>query len=186
MSASGKTPKVTGQKITGLTVPLFPDKESELRSYGDELALYLNNEPRTTKWLPHTEGAAQMLLRWTSKLPEPPPRMLKEIARHTEAIQLQRAWVVAPIRGKSIEPIVQLELDVPTPVAGVAYLLATILSAGYGRYLRQCELEDCEIWFFDVPEGRPAKEYCGQAHSNANRQRKWREKTKAEQRKRRR
>ena len=185
MPASRKQPKITGLKLKGLTVPLFPDKESELRSYGDELALYLNNEKRSTKWLAYSEGAAQMLRRWASMLPEPPPIMLKEIAGHTEAIQLQRASVVAPIRGRRIEPILWVELDIPTPVAGVAYLLATILSAGYGPHLRQCALDGCEIWFFDVPEGRPGKEYCSQAHSNANRQRKWREKIKTEQRKRR-
>lgn len=186
MAASAGRPKVTGQKITNVTVPLFPDKESELRSYGDELANYLNDIPRTTKWLPRSDGALQMLRRWASRLPEPSLAMLKEIASHTQSIQLQSARVVAPIRGKRIEPTVRIEMDVPTPVAGVAYLLATILSAGYGNYLRQCVLDDCDIWFFDVPEGRPPKEYCGQAHSNVNRQRKWRERIKAEQRKRRR
>lgn len=174
--------EVTGLKITGLSVPLFPDKESELRSYGDELALYLNNEKRSTKWLPYSKGAADMLRRWASKLPEPPLKMLREIAGHTQAIQLQRASVEAPIRGRRIEPILLVELDIPTAVAGVAYMLATILSARYGQHLRQCELDGCEFWFFDIPEGRRSKEYCRASHSNAHRQREWRERQKTKNR----
>ena len=185
MSARGKKPKVTGLKITGLSVPLFPDKEAEIREYGAELARYLNSEKRSGKWLPYSVGAAAMLYRWASKLPEPPPRMLKDIARHTEAIQLQRASVDAPTRGRRIDLSLWLELDIPTPEAGIAYLLATILSAGYGENLKQCGLDRCDVWFFDVPEGRRAKEYCCEAHSNAHRQRKHRERQQSKQRRRR-
>ena len=182
MSATGKTPKVTGLKLTGLTIPLFPDKESELRSYGDELALYLNNAKRDTKWLPYSEGAAQMLRRWASKLPEPPPSIIKDIAQHTESIRLQSSQVVALRRAGRVEPILSVELDIPTPLAAVAFLMATILSAGYGKHLRQCGMEGCAVWFFDIAEGRRTREYCCEAHSNRQRQREYRERVKTKQR----
>ena len=76
-------PKVTGLKLTGLTVPLFPDKEAEIREYGAELARYLNFELdedqqmrfdkgatiKPGRWLSYSYGAADMLRRWASKLP---------------------------------------------------------------------------------------------------------------------
>lgn len=182
MAARAKTPKVTGLKLTGLSVPLFPDRETEIHQYGAELAHYLNGKKRRGKWLPYCDGAADMLRRWATKLPEPPPHMLRDIARHTEAIQFQALAIAAPIHGRRIDLKARLELDIPTPFAGVAYLLATLLSAGYGSNLKQCELDRCDVWFFDVPEGRAAKTYCCAAHSNANRQRTWREKKKAEKR----
>ena len=53
MSARAKTPKVTGLKLTGLTVPLFPDTEEEIHRYGAELARYLNfaaSESASNAW----------------------------------------------------------------------------------------------------------------------------------------
>ncbi len=196
MAARAKTPKVTGLKLTGLTVPLFPDTEAEIHRYGAELARYLNFELtkaqrkrfdkgatiRAGDWLPYSKGAADMLRRWTSKLPEPKPQILKEIARHTEAIQFQALSIATPIRGRRIELKARLELDIPTPEAGVAYLLATVLSAGYGANLRQCGLDSCEVWFFDASEGRRTKEYCCESHSNSQRQRLWRERQKTKKR----
>ena len=76
----------------------------------------------------------------------------------------------------------RLELDIPTADSGIAYLMATMLSAGYGRNLKQCHKHDCELWFFDVPEGRRTMEYCCKEHSNSERQRQWRERQKARKR----
>ena len=189
-------PKVTGLKLTGLSVPLFPDTEAEIHQYGAELAHYLNFKLtgpqrrrfdrwatiRAGHWLPYSKGAADMLRRWASRLPEPPPKMLREIASHTEAIQFQALSIATPIRGRRIDLHARLELDIPTPEAGIAYLLATVLSAGYGENLRQCKLDDCKVWFFDVGEGRRTKKYCCEAHSNAQRQRQWRERQKTKKR----
>ena len=177
-----KTKEVTGPKLTGLTVPLFPDKEAEIYEYGVELAAYLNNGGRSVKRLPYTEGAAKMLRRWASKLPALSTPMLKDIAALVESIKHERSNIQAPVRDGAIEPMLVLELDVPNPEAGLAYLLATVVSAGYGENLRQCLKHDCDLWYFDVPKGRRISYYCCKEHGNAERQRRNREKNKAKKR----
>ena len=167
-------------------IPLFfgpGDLDSKLDAYrqaGEFIADFANGARKkmetTTGMSDSTEGDQQMVIRWLSKLPKLPPRMLKEIANYAEQIEPRAAEIASKVIKGHIELRAYTYCLPPTSNVSWAFLMASLLSAGHGENFAKCP--ECGIWFFDVPSGRPMKKFCSQAHANRHRQRKYREKRK--------
>ena len=123
--------------------------------------------------LTYSEGDREMVMRWLSKLPILPPRMLKEISEACVEIEFGTRAVSAKPKDGKINLRSSLLCHPKTTRAMFAYMMAALLDAGYGENFVKCP--ECGKWFFDIPSGRPKRKYCNKNHGNRHRQRRFQE-----------
>ena len=126
--------------------------------------------------LTYAEGDRQMVMRWLSKLPILPPRLLKEISEACVEIEFGTRAVSANPKDGKINLSSSLLCHPKTTRAMFAYMMAALLDAGYGENFGRCP--ECGKWFFDIPSKRPIKKFCNTKHANRHRQRRFQEKRK--------
>ena len=130
----------------------------------------------TNGWVALTEGDRQMFMRWLSKFPKLPPRMLTEIADYAGMIEPVSTDITSVVRKGRIYVSSQTECLPNSTKSAIAFLVVAIM---YVRCLDSFVCcPECGTWFFDIPSGRPMKKFCSPQHSNRHRQRKYREKRK--------
>lgn len=168
-------------------IPLYVDPETwetntdQVRKVGESLAAYASGNAVGGFITPNgrvvtSKGDQQMLIRWLRKLPNLPPRMLKEIAELAGAIEPMKTEIQTKVSEGAVF-ISALTICLPTTgTVALGYLMASVLSSGYRENFGCCP--ECGTWFFDIPSGRPMKKYCSPEHSNRYRQRKYQGKRK--------
>lgn len=120
--------------------------------------------------LTYGEGDRDMVMRWLSKLPNLPPRMLKEISEYCIEVEFGTIAIQSdPGQGK-INLTSSLHCHPKSTRAMFAYMMAALLDAGYGENFGKCP--ECGKWFFDIPSGRSMKKYCNPKHAGRFRSRK--------------
>ena len=176
--------KVTPRGDTCVSVPLLHFDDPNRVVFGHWICWHANNVRfvRTPNILVEgnhdlSEGERDMLLRWLSKFPRPSGPILREIATAAQLLTLDYVNVTAPIRHGEISLGFDVKLRAPDNRVFLAYMIATVLSDGYGDNFATCK--DCGKWFFDVPSGRPMRKFCHKpCDGNAYRQRQLRIKRK--------
>ena len=179
--------EITVPPIGFIGMPLFLGSLSrkfrlpKVRDLGEQLTNFANGAEgqrflTADGWSDSTDGDRQMVVRWLSKLPKLPPRMLKEIADYAKQIQPQSTKIGSAVDKGQISLWSNTKCLPPSNKIAYGYLMASLLSGGHGENFARCP--ECGVWFFDVPSGRPMKKFCSQPHANRHRQRKFREKRK--------
>lgn len=188
--ATKKSRNITPPSTYFFGVPLFTnyfvshsiaDHMNTTRAAGDILADFANGNTKwrvktTNGWVIPTEGDRQMFLRWLSKLPKLPPRMLTEIADYARMIKPVSTVIDSRMAKDRIYLFSKTKCLPPSTKSGIAFLVAAIMYVQCLDGFVCCP--ECEKWFFDLPSGRPMKKFCSPQHSNRHRQRKYREKRK--------
>ncbi len=183
----GKSHEITLPGVGFMGIPLFFGRLGSefrlemVRKTGELIAKFANGTHgqrvlTANGWSESTEGDRQMLIRWLSKLPKLPPRMLNEIANYAKQVEPQATEIVSRVKNGRIELRSMTECLPPASNVAYGYFMASLLSAGHGENFAKCP--ECGTWFFDIPSGRPMLKYCSPEHSNRHRQRKFREKRK--------
>ena len=152
-----------------------------MRTMGDALTRVANRESSwrfktPDGWVYSSEADRKMLIRWLSKLPKLPPRMLKEIAEYAGQVKSKSTDIHSSIERGRIRLFSITNCTSPAANVGFGYAMAALLSYDCGENFGCCP--ECGTWFFDIPSGRPMKKYCSPEHSNRYRQRKYQEKRK--------
>ena len=184
---SEKSREITVAGPVFLGIPLFfghlgrKFRSDSVREAGKHIAEFANGTHghrilTTNGWSDSTESDRQMLIRWLSKLPKLPPRMLNEIADYAKQVEPQSTEIVSMVKNGRIELRAITNCLPSASNVAYGYVMASLLSAGHGENFAKCP--ECDTWFFDVPSSRPMKKFCSQAHANRHRQRKFREKRK--------
>ena len=173
--------------LTGLVfegVPLYRSYRRQAEYLAEELVDVANGDYDITRsglipggaGLKYSEGDRQMVVRWLSKLPKLPPRMLKEISEACIEIEFGTRAVEANPKDGKINLKSSLLCFPKTTRAMFAYMMAALLDADYAENFGNCP--ECGTWFFDIPSGRPMKKFCNSKHANKHRQRRFQEKRK--------
>ena len=119
-----------------------------------------------------TADQQQTLQTWLEELPTPRLRTLKAIASAVGRMT-GHGDVAARIKGGELTLLVDWQIAAPTVDALLGYLMATVLTRRVGvDFVRRCP--ECGVFFFDIPHGRPVKQFCRPEHANAHRQRQYR------------
>ena len=175
--------------LTGLVfdgVPLYRGYPRQAEYLAEELVDVANGDYDITRsglmpfeaGLKYSEGDRQMVVRWLSKLPKLPPRMLKEISEYCLEIEFGTRAVSANPKGGKINLKSSLLCYPKTTRAMFAYMMAALLDASYAENFVKCP--ECGIWFFDIPSGRRKRVYCTKQHQQRFRQRRWQQSKRAE------
>ncbi len=183
----GKSHEITLPGVGFLGIPLFFGRLGSkfrlemVREAGKHIARFANGTHghsifTTNGWSDSTEGDRQMLIRWLSKLPKLPPRMLTEIADYAKQVEPQSTEIVSRVKNGRIELRAITNCLPPASNVAYGYVMASLLSAGHGENFGKCP--ECSKWFFDIPSGRPMKKFCNKKHANRHRQRRFQEKRK--------
>lgn len=184
-SSRGEGPKVPAF----LGTPLFiesrkhrsdADHRDNMRLVGEELVRFANGATYTFETsngsVSATEEDRQTILRWLSKVPKLPPKMLTEISRYAGMIEPGPTVIHSAVRGGRVFLLSSTTCLPPSSVSALGYLVAILSYFEYLDSFGRCP--ECGVWFFDIPSGRPMKKYCSPEHSNRHRQRKYRQKRK--------
>lgn len=115
----------------------------------------------------------RLMERWLNALPRPGTRVLKQIDNAFKQIRPTGFFMNSAVRDGRIQSSIDILLDAPTNEAQLAWLFANVLHFELGKNIRRCP--ECSIYFLDFPSRRPIKQFCCANHSNAHRQRKYRE-----------
>ncbi len=125
-------------------------------------------------------GNSEMVKRWLSGLPRQGKGVLDEISAYLQTVKVGMPGVGAEVRKGQVIFGANVLLTAPTGSAVLAYMMASILKADFGKNIRCCP-QCARIerkpgpWFTDFPKGRRIKTYCTPAHQNAFAQREWQE-----------
>ncbi len=182
---SSRTVTVVPPSFIGM--PLYSrhrDKEElaeAMRAMGEALTSVANKKSISRfntpdGWVYSSEADRKMLIRWLSKLPKLPPRMLKEIAEYAGQLRPDSTKIHSSIEKGAIALFSITSCSPPAANVAFGYAMAALLSYDCGENFGCCP--ECGTWFFDIPFGRPMKKYCSPEHSNKYRQRKYQEKRK--------
>lgn len=115
----------------------------------------------------------QLMKRWLNALPSPGTRVLKQINDAYKQIKPTGCYMHSEVWDGRIQLSIDVPMDVPTTEAHLAWLFANVLQFELGKNIRHCP--ECSVYFLDFPSKRPIKQFCCANHSNAHRQRKYRE-----------
>ena len=162
-----------------VTIPLHAHAER----FGPTLAKYANgNIGRFTFFdgavggeIEANDDDRKILVRWLGDLPKPSRITLNQIASTAEGLTANedKPSFRADVRKGRIDLTLTLALHVPDNKSTLAYMLASIISAGLSQNVRKCP--HCDEWFFAVPKSGPIQTYCSPRHQNAARQKRYRE-----------
>ena len=181
------TQKDNGPQMWEGTVPLLLAPDNAIQGIARALVRIANGKQKWFEFGHHLPGGGAMqgrvdvdsgnrgmFMRWLKSLPEPPAGVLDEIVEYLGEIEVRQPSVVVRSDDGQVNFGLNVAMRAPTNNATLAYMVGLILSAGYADNIRRCP--QCGKWFFDIPKGRRMKRFCSDAHANAYRQAKHREK----------
>ncbi len=158
----------------------YTNHRDQMRLIGEALARFANDgtgifdTPNGSA--SNTEEERQMLLRWLSRMPKLPPKMLTEIANYAGMIKPEQTAIHSRVISGRVLLLSTTVCQPPSAKSALGYLVASLSYFAYLDRFACCP--ECGTWFFDIPWRRRMKRFCSPRHSNRYRQRKYRQKQK--------
>ncbi len=153
-------------------LPLHSPPEIKLKS----LLGLANATDEKLERLGYRHGDISRLRRWLKILARladedlPPPRLISEMDQALEGFTVTASARMDGARRRLILPF---HSEPPTVISQIAYMLGVVMLEELRKSIRLCRLEGCNILF----RAKPRQTYCCTAHNNADRQRRYRNKS---------